>query len=115
MTSRPRMDVASLTAIDVHVHLAAVNEATATDTAAKKYFGDSGASRDFRASRKIAFVIFAVDERLTGRPCVTNEEVVRFASNNADIVIPIASIDAHRGPQGRREASDFCRKASSEG
>ncbi|HYA63410.1 MAG TPA: amidohydrolase family protein [Candidatus Sulfotelmatobacter sp.] len=110
MSSPLRIDVDSLTAIDVHVHLEAVNEATATDQAAKKYFGDSGASRehnalaDYYRSRKIAFVIFAVDEQLTGRPRVTNEEVIRFASDNADIAIPFASIDPHRGPEGVREA-----------
>lgn len=110
MSSPLRIDVDSLTAVDVHVHLEAVDEATATDQAAKKYFGESGASREHNAiaeyyrSRKIAFVIFAVDEHLTGRPRVTNEEVVRFASDNADIAIPFASIDPHRGPDGVREA-----------
>lgn len=105
-----RIDVASLYAIDVHVHLEAVDDATATDNAAKKYFGDSGASRDPKAladyyrSRKIAFVIFAVDEHLTGRPRVTNEEVIRFASDNADVAIPFASIDPHRGKEGVQEA-----------
>jgi len=110
MSPTRQIDVSALTAIDVHVHLEAVNEATATDAAAKKYFGDSGASRDPKAlaeyyrSRKMAFVIFAVDERLTGRPRVTNEEVIRFASDNADVAIPFASIDPHRGPEGVREA-----------
>jgi predicted TIM-barrel fold metal-dependent hydrolase len=104
------MDVHALAAIDVHVHLEAANEATATDAAAKKYFGESGASRDPKAlaeyyrSRKMAFVIFAVDEHLTGRPRVTNEEVIRFASDNADVAIPFASIDPHRGAEGVREA-----------
>jgi len=110
MSPTHRIDVNTLTAIDVHVHLEAVNEATATDAAAKKYFGESGASRDPKAlaeyyrSRKMAFVIFAVDEHLTGRPRVTNEEVIRFASDNADVAIPFASIDPHRGPKGVREA-----------
>jgi len=110
MSPTHRIDVNTLTAIDVHVHLEAVNEATATDAAAKKYFGESGASRDPKAlaeyyrSRKMAFVIFAVDEHLTGRPRVTNEEVIRFASDNADVAIPFASIDPHRGPEGVREA-----------
>jgi predicted TIM-barrel fold metal-dependent hydrolase len=105
-----KIDVRSLAAIDVHVHLEAANEATATDAAAKQYFGESGASRDPKAlaeyyrSRKMAFVIFAVDERLTGRPRVTNDEVIRFAADNADVAIPFASIDPHRGPEGVREA-----------
>jgi uncharacterized protein len=110
MNPLPRMDVSSLAAIDVHVHLEAVNEASATDQAAKAYFGESGASRDPQAladyyrSRRIAFVVFAVDEQLTGRPRVSNEDVLRFASKNSDIAIPFASIDPHRGPEGVREA-----------
>jgi len=110
MSPRHRIDVNALTAIDVHVHLEAVNDATATDAAAKKYFGESGASRDPKAlaeyyrSRKMAFVIFAVDEKLTGRPRVTNEEVIRFAADNADVAIPFASIDPHRRKEGVREA-----------
>jgi predicted TIM-barrel fold metal-dependent hydrolase len=110
MIPSQKIDVRSLAAIDVHVHLEAANETTATDTAAKQYFGESGASRDPKAlaeyyrSRKMAFVIFAVDERLTGRPRVTNDEVIRFASDNADVAIPFASIDPHRGPEGVREA-----------
>lgn len=110
MSPTRQMDVSTLAAIDVHVHLEAVDEATATDAAAKKYFGESGASRDPKAlaeyyrSRKMAFVIFAVDERLTGRPRVTNEEVIRFASDNADVAIPFASIDPHRGLEGVLEA-----------
>ena len=110
MIPSQKIDVRSLAAIDVHVHLEAANEATATDAAAKQYFGESGASRDPKAlaeyyrSRKMAFVIFAVDERLTGRPRVANDEVIRFASDNADVAIPFASIDPHRGPEGVREA-----------
>jgi predicted TIM-barrel fold metal-dependent hydrolase len=113
MTERQRIDVSSLAAIDVHVHLEAADDKTATDAAAKKYFGDSGASRDTRAladyyrSRRIAFVVFAVDERLTGRPRVTNEEVIRFATENSDVAIPFASIDPHRGAEGVREAREL--------
>ncbi len=110
MSALSHIDVGSLAAIDVHVHLEPLNDASATDAAARKYFGESGASRDHKAlaeyyrSRKIAFVIFAVDERLTGRPPVTNDEVVRFAQDNKDVAIPFASIDPHRGSEGVREA-----------
>jgi hypothetical protein len=103
VTKQPRMDVSSLVAIDVHVHPEAIDDATSTDAAAKKYCGESGASRDppalaeYYRSRKIAFVVFAVDERLTGRRRVTNEEVIRFAAENADVAIPFASINLHRG------------------
>jgi predicted TIM-barrel fold metal-dependent hydrolase len=103
------MSVDSFAAIDVHVHLEPVEDNT-VDAAAKKYFGDSGAPRDrkgladYYRSRKIAFVIFAVDERLTGKPRVSNEEVVQFANENSDIAIPFASIDPRRGADGVAEA-----------
>jgi len=103
------MSVDSFAAIDVHVHLEPVEDNT-VDAAAKKYFGDSGAPRDrkgladYYRSRKIAFVIFAVDERLTGKPRVSNEEVVQFANENSDIAIPFASIDPRRGAEGVEEA-----------
>ncbi|MGA7791628.1 MAG: amidohydrolase family protein [Candidatus Acidiferrales bacterium] len=110
MSSSPRMKVESLAAFDVHVHLESTDDRSATDAAAKKYFGDSGAARDaaglaeYYRSRKIAFVIFAVDEQLTGRPRVSNEEVVRFAEQNSDVAIPFASIDPNRGAEGVQEA-----------
>lgn len=110
MSANSKIDVGSLAAIDVHVHLEGFNDASGTDQAVRKYFGDSGAPRDHEAladyyrSRRIAFVIFAVDERLTGRPRVSNDEVVRFAQENSDVAIPFASIDPHRGPEGVREA-----------
>jgi predicted TIM-barrel fold metal-dependent hydrolase len=107
------MDVESLAAFDVHVHLQSTDDRTATDTAVKQYFGDSGASREASALadsyslRKIAFVIFAVDERLTGRPHVSNEEVVRFAERNSNVAIPFASVDPNRGAKGVQEAKRF--------
>jgi predicted TIM-barrel fold metal-dependent hydrolase len=105
-----RINVESLVAFDVHVHLESTDDRSAADAAAKKYFGDSGAARDaaglaeYYRSRKMAFVIFAVDEQLTGRPRVSNEEVVRFAEQNSDVAIPFASIDPNRGAEGVQEA-----------
>src|ERR1700751_5647180 len=102
-------NVESLTAIDMHVHLEPEEDNT-IDAAAKKYFGDSGAARDrkgmggYYRSRRIGFVVFAVDESLTGKPRVTNDEVVAFATANADIAIPFASIDPKRGSDGVAEA-----------
>ena len=48
--------------------------------------------------------MFTVDEKLTGRPRVTNDEVVEFATANRDIAIPFASIDPTRGNEGLAEA-----------
>jgi hypothetical protein len=107
--THPTLDAASLTAIDVHVHLEP-DSATETDAAARKYFGDSGAARDAKGladyyrSRRMACVIFTIDERLTGRPRVSNEDVVRFAQDNPDVAIPFASVDPTRGADAVREA-----------
>ncbi len=104
------MNIANLTAIDVHVHIEHTGAESAADSAAKKYFGDSGAARDpsalaeYYRSRKIGCVVFPVDERLTGRPAVSNDAVAEFAAANSDIAIAFASIDPTRGPEAVREA-----------
>jgi len=104
------IDVDSIAAIDVHVHIEHSGEESAADRAAKKYFGDSGATHDRRAladyyrSRKIACVVFAVDETLSGRPPVSNESVAEFAAENSDIALAFASINPNRGKQGVAEA-----------
>jgi len=97
------------TAIDVHVHLEHTGEATAADAAAKQYFGagaqaDWTALADYYRSRKMACVVFTVDERITGRPQVSNDAVAEFAAKNADIAIPFASLDPNRGADAVREA-----------
>jgi uncharacterized protein len=110
MTKRGSIDVSSIAAIDVHVHIEHSGEHTEADRAAKKYFGDSGASHDQREladyyrSRRIACVVFTVDEALSGRPQVSNETVADFAEANSDIAIAFASINPHRGKEGVEEA-----------
>jgi predicted TIM-barrel fold metal-dependent hydrolase len=104
------INVDSIAAIDVHVHIEHGGEESATDRAAKEYFGDSGVTHDRRAladyyrSRKIACVVFTVDETLSGRPSVSNESVAEFAAENSDIAIAFASINPNRGKQGVEEA-----------
>jgi len=111
MTQYDKLDAARLVAIDTHVHLESDSAAdTATDAAARKYFGGESVGRDpasvasYYRSRKMACVVFSVDERLTGRPPVPNEVVARFAADNPDVAIAFASIDPHRGEGGVREA-----------
>ena len=110
MPTRPiRFDVARLAAIDVHVHLE-VDGTSEVASAARRYFGESGAPRDrqgladYYRSRNMAFVVFTVDEHLTGRPHLSNDEVVQFAVDNADVAIAFASLDPTRGPDAVREA-----------
>ena len=104
------MKTDELIAIDTHVHLEPEDDSKAADTAARKYFGDSGAPRDrkgladYYRSRKIGFVIFPVDEKLTGKPQVSNDAVAEFAAENSDVAIAFASIDPTRGAEAVREA-----------
>jgi hypothetical protein len=104
------MNVNELAAIDVHVHLESEDNATAADQAAKKYFGKSqgapgaAALAEYYRSRKIGCIVFTVDERLSGRPHVTNDAVIEFARANADIALAFASVDPTRGEEAVVEA-----------
>jgi uncharacterized protein len=109
MTTPMAINPAQLTAIDVHVHLE-TPQSNDADAAASKYFGDSGAPRDGAAlaeyyrSRKMACVLFTVDERLTGRAHLSNEAVIELAQAHPDVIIPFASFDPTRGPEAVRQA-----------
>jgi uncharacterized protein len=102
------MDISRLVAIDVHVHLEHEDAGSSADAAAAQHFRGAAARgpaalADYYRSRRLACVVFTVDERLTGRPAVSNDEVARFAADNADIAIAFASIDPHRGADGVRQ------------
>ena len=102
LAAAARIDPAPLAAIDVHVHLEA-EEKSSTDDAARGYFGESGAPRDptalaeYYRSRRMAFVVFTVDERLSGRRHVSNDDVLAFAADHPDVAMPFVSIDPTRG------------------
>jgi predicted TIM-barrel fold metal-dependent hydrolase len=109
MTFTHRIDLEGLTAFDVHVHLEHTGEQTDTDKHAAAYF-KGGASRDpkdmaeYYRSRHMAFIVFTVDEQLTGVPRLSNDAVAQFAADHPDIAIAFASINPHRGAEGVREA-----------
>jgi uncharacterized protein len=104
------MNVDELVAIDAHVHLEHDAPPTDTDEAARKYFGKGVAAHgakalaDYYRSRKMGCVVFTVDERLTGRPHLTNDDILAFAAANADIAIPFVSVDPTRGAAAVAEA-----------
>jgi predicted TIM-barrel fold metal-dependent hydrolase len=116
MGAARKMDVDALVAIDVHAHaeisLRDPQPPTVFQEGAKKYFKhDHGASPTipeiaaYYRERKMACVIFSVDgERARGIKPVSNEEVAELAAENADVMIPFASIDPARGLEGVREA-----------
>jgi uncharacterized protein len=105
------LDVDALTAIDVHVHAHAPDPGGLEVTgAARRYFGESGvplALDDLAAyyrERKMACVLFTVDERLTGRPIVPNDDVLAAAAAHPDVLIAFASVDPMHGTAALEEA-----------
>jgi uncharacterized protein len=111
MSAPQRLDVERLVAIDVHVHVDSHADGHEVNEAARRYFGATGAAppsgrelAEYYRSRKIGCVVFSVDERLTGRKQVPNDEVAAFAAENSDIMIAFASVDPTRGPEAVREA-----------
>jgi hypothetical protein len=104
------MKIDNLVAIDTHVHIEPDPAGNAAEEAARKYFGNSGVSygrkelAEYYRSRNIGCVVFSVDERLTGRPQVPNDEVAAFAAENSDIVMAFASVDPMRGADAVKEA-----------
>jgi predicted TIM-barrel fold metal-dependent hydrolase len=104
------MNIAELTAIDVHVHLHGDSRGNPADEAARKYFGHTGDEpkpeelADYYRARTIGCVVFSVDERITGRTRVPNEDVLALAERNSDIMIAFSSVDPTRGPQAVTEA-----------
>ena len=104
------MKIQNLIAIDTHVHVESEVPDNAAGEAARKYFGNSGVSysrkdlAEYYRSRNIGCVVFSVDEKLTGRPPVPNEEVAQFAAENSDFMIAFASVNPMRGKDAVDEA-----------
>ncbi len=104
------MKLDNLVAIDTHVHIEPDRTGNAAEEAARKYFGNTGVKygrkelADYYRSRNIGCVVFSVDERLTGRPQVPNDDVAAFAAENSDIMMAFASVDPMRGPEAVKEA-----------
>ncbi|HYW52792.1 MAG TPA: amidohydrolase family protein [Dongiaceae bacterium] len=110
------LDVDALTAIDVHVHAhAAEGESNAATGAARRYFGDTGVPLELGGvaahyrERNMACAVFTVDERLTGRTAVPNDDVLAAAAANPDVFIAFASVDPTRGPAALDEAARLIR------
>ncbi|MFH8730748.1 amidohydrolase family protein [Streptomyces sp. NPDC017964] len=111
------IDVAALTAIDVHTHAEVSSKGRASlddelNAASSAYFKVEGNRKPtleetaaYYRERRMAAVIFTVDaESATGTEPVPNEEVAEAAHANPDVLIPFASIDPFRGRAGIRQA-----------
>src|SRR5215469_9720919 len=112
------MDVASLVAIDIHTHVhRSVNAPGNTDDdphllALARYFKTDAVAftvddlAAYYRQRKMAAVTFVVDN--VSQPPdpnkATNDEIAERARANADVIIPFASIDPHRGAAGVAQA-----------
>ncbi|MEO5922964.1 MAG: amidohydrolase family protein [Bryobacteraceae bacterium] len=109
------MNIDKLIAIDTHVHIESEPEGNDADEAARKYFGNAGISykradlAEYYRSRNIGCVVFSVDEKITGRPQVPNEEVAAFAKENSDFMIAFASVNPMRGQDAVNEARNLIR------
>ena len=110
MNRKKSIDVAGITAFDVHVHIEHEGHDTTVEQAAKKYFGGGSAQRshatlaEYYRSRNMACVVFSVDETLSRRPVVSNDKVADFAENNSDIAVAFCSLNPHRGQEAVTEA-----------
>jgi uncharacterized protein len=58
---------------------------------------------------KMAFVVFTVDGEKGASRGLTNEEIAELAYKNADVAIPFASINPHRGAEGVAQAKRLIR------
>jgi predicted TIM-barrel fold metal-dependent hydrolase len=111
------LDLNKLVAIDIHTHAEGPcgseswEDAQELQAGMKAYFKKEIEAptvpeiAQYYRERKIGCVIFAVDsEHHLGHRRYSNEEVARLCAENADIMIPFASIDPHKGKLGAREA-----------
>ena len=115
------MNAQDLVAIDVHVHVETPVEDNEANRAAAKYFGDSKAGRSkeelaaYYRDRKIGCVVFTVDEKLTGRPPLPNDEIADFAAANSDFMFAFASVNPMRGRDAVDEAERMVRSGKIRG
>src|SRR3982075_456981 len=113
------MNLENLVAIDVHTHawksaLQVDDAPTESQEAMGRYFRYQPQHQtvpemaDYYRRLKMAFVVFTVDSPSEKRK-ITNEEIAELAHRHADVAIPFASIDPHRGAEGVREAKRLIR------
>ena len=108
------MNLKDLVAIDVHTHawksaLQVDDGLSESQEAMGRYFrytpqhATVPEMAEYYRKLKMAFVVFTVDSELMPRR-ITNEEVAELAHQHADVAIPFASINPHRGAEGVRAA-----------
>ncbi|MDH5579325.1 MAG: 4-hydroxyphenyl-beta-ketoacyl-CoA hydrolase, partial [Betaproteobacteria bacterium] len=105
------MNIDDFIAIDVHTHawksaLRVGDTPTESQQAMGNYFRYTPQHQtvpemaDMYRKLKMAFVVFTVDGEKGASRGLTNEEIAELAHKNADVAIPFASINPHRGADG---------------
>src|SRR5690349_17138479 len=117
MTATAGIDLATMTAIDVHVHVesdghghCALDDELLEASAA--YFrateNRTPTVADIAAyyrARSIAAVVFTVDAAgATGHPALSSEQIADEAAAHADVLIPFGSVDPTSGDEAVRRA-----------
>jgi predicted TIM-barrel fold metal-dependent hydrolase len=109
------VDLDQLVAIDIHTHawksaLQVDDAPTESQAAMGRYFRYQPQHQtvpemaDMYRRLKMAFVVFTVDGEKGASRKITNEEIAQLAHQHADVAIPFASINPHRGADGVRAA-----------
>jgi predicted TIM-barrel fold metal-dependent hydrolase len=109
------MNLERIVAIDVHTHawksaLRVDDAPTESQEAMGRYFRYAPQHQTVpemaEMYRKLgmAFVVFTVDGEKGASRRITNEEIAELAHRHADVAIPFASINPHRGAEGVRQA-----------
>jgi predicted TIM-barrel fold metal-dependent hydrolase len=112
------MDLEQLVAIDVHTHawksaLRVGDAPTQSQEAMGRYFRYQPQHQtvpemaEMYRKLKMAFVVFTVDGEQGASRNITNEEIAELAHRHADVAIPFASINPHRGEAGVRLAREL--------
>jgi uncharacterized protein len=108
------IDVEAVEAIDIHTHAEVSHEGhdpmpPHLREASAKYFRGGGGTptaedvATYYRERNMAAVVFTVDyEPESGRPAVSNEEVIAAADANPDVLIAFASVDPARPDAAER-------------
>jgi uncharacterized protein len=115
------MNLENLVAIDVHTHawksaLQVDDAPTESQAAMGRYFRYQPEHQtvpqmaDMYRRLKMAFVVFTVDGEKGASRKITNEEIAELAHQHADVAIPFASINPHRGADGVRAARKLIEK-----
>ncbi len=105
----PALDLAALTAIDLHVHVEVDGHGRASlpddlVEAASKYFSTDGPRPDldsiaaYYRERSMAAVVFTVDAQTNlGHAPLSSAEIAEGAARNNDVLIPFGSVDPLQG------------------